>query len=166
MAYAAQYALTLDNWKNHQNVKEVRDIYNEIKYGINNNIYTSKNREFDVKSSLCATYPIKSESIFIDVNNRLRLYKIEQIGSHREPFVVERYYDTNGVLRFVFVNYTFSNVRIYIDSSGNIIWAVEQSNNKFTVFDSANGDWEVRPDTAKEAGKAFKEPQSCPEIKK
>lgn len=166
VAYAAQYSLTLDDWKNHHDVKEVRNIYNEIKTGIKNNSYTNKKREFDVKAISCATYPVKSEAISVDTNNRIRLYKIEQIGSHREPFTIERYYDSKGTLRFVFVDYIFANVRIYINSVGKVFWAVEQKNNKFTVFDSANGDWEVRPFIAEKAGEEFEAKQLCPEILK
>jgi hypothetical protein len=162
----AQYALTLEDWKNHPDVKAVREIYDETKAGIKDKKYRSTNRRFDVEAASCATYPVKSETLVFDTVNRVRLFNIEQIGSHREPFTVERYYDSNGALRFVFVERLFSNVRIYLDSAGNVIWAVEHSNNKFTVFDSKNDDWEMKPNNAKEAREEFQAQQLCPEITK
>lgn len=162
----AQYAVKLEDWKNHPGVKAVREIYDEVKTGINDKKYKSRIRRFDIESASCATYPIKSQTLVSDIADRVRLYKIEQIGSHRESFTVERYYDSNGKLRFVFVQRLFSNVRIYLNNAGNVFWAVEQSNNMFTVFDSSNEDWEMRPNNEKEAREEFQAQQLCSEITK
>jgi len=66
----------------------------------------------------------------------------------------------------VFVERRFSNVRIYLNNAGNVFWAVEQSNSKFTVFDSSNEDWEMKPNTARKAREEFQAEQLCPEITK
>src|SRR5437867_16605 len=57
----AQYAVTMEDWKNHPDVNEVRAIYDEITNGIRRNIYRTKVRRFNVESASCPTYPIKSE---------------------------------------------------------------------------------------------------------
>jgi len=159
-----QYAVTMEDWKNHPDVNEVRVIYDEIKNGIKESIYKTKTRRFNVESPSCSTYPIKSEMLLLDSQNRPRLYQLEQIGSDRESFTVERYYDVKGTLRFVYVDRVITNIRIYLNGAGKVVWAVEQHKNKFTVFDSGNEDWEVNPNTANKAKEEFQEPESCPEI--
>ncbi len=160
----AQYAVTTEDWKNHPDVNEGRVIYDEIKNGIKENTYKTKIRRFNVESPSCSTYPIKSEMLVWDSQNRPRLYQIEQIGSDRESFTVERYYDAKGTLRFVHVDRVITNIRIYLTGVGKIIWAVEQHKNKFTVFDSGKEDWEVNPNTANKAKAEFQEQRSCPEL--
>jgi len=162
----AQYAVTMEDWKNHPDVNEVRVIYDEIKNGIRANIYRTKIRRFNVESASCSTYPIKSEMLVLDSQNRPRLYQIEQIGSDRESFTVERYYDVKGTLRFVYVDRVITNSRIYLNGAGNVVWAVEQHENKFTVFESDKEDWEMNPNTANKAKEEFQEQRLCPEITK
>lgn len=164
--YGAEYALKLEDWKHHPDVKAVREIYDEIKAGIKDNSYKSRTRKFDVESASCESHPLKSETLVSDTAGRVRLYKIEQLGSHREPFTIERYYDSNGQLRFVFVERLFSNERVYLNSAGNVFWAVEQRNNKLTVSDSSSDDWEMRPNSARKAKEEFGARQRCPEITK
>ena len=159
-------SVSIDNWTNHPDVKEVRTIYDEIKSGIKDKKYKTKVRRFNVESPLCSTYPVKSEILTVDSENRPRLYQLEQIGSHREPFTVERYYDAKGTLRFVYVDRLISIVRIYLNRESKVIWAVEKNGNKLTALDSNNGDWETKPNSASGAREAFQEQQLCPEIKK
>src|SRR2546421_12614414 len=104
--------------------------------------------------------------LVLDSQNRLRLYQIEQIGSDRESFTVERYYDVRGTLRFVYVDRVITNIRIYLNGAGNVVWAVEQHENKFTVFESDKEDWEMNPNTANKANEEFQEQRLCPEITK
>jgi len=62
----AQYTVTMEDWKNHPDVKEVRVIYDEIKNGIKENKYKTQTRRFNVESSSCSTYPVKSEMLVLD----------------------------------------------------------------------------------------------------
>jgi len=156
----------MEDWKNHPDVNEVRVIYDEIKNAIKDNIYKTKTRRFNVESPSCSTYPIKSEMLVLDSQNRPRLYQVEQIGSDRESFTVERYYDVKGTLRFVYVDRVITNIRIYLNGAGNVVWAVEQHENKVTVFESDKEDWEMNPNTANKAKEEFQEQRLCPEITK
>ncbi|HYT03629.1 MAG TPA: hypothetical protein VEM13_01955 [Gemmatimonadales bacterium] len=124
---------------------------------------TPKQEGLMLSQPSCSTYPIKSEMLVLDSENRPRLYQVEQMGSDRESFTVERYYDVKGTLRFVYVDRVITNIRIYLNGAGKVVWAVEQHENKFTVFDSGNEDWEVNPNTANKAKEEFQEQRSCPE---
>ena len=84
-------SVSIDNWTNHPDVKEVRTIYDEIRSGIKYKKYRTTLRRFNVESPLCSTYPVKSEILTVDSENRPRLYQLEQLGSHREPFTVEHF---------------------------------------------------------------------------
>lgn len=162
---AAPYSLTLENWQNHPDVKEVRDIYQEVNNRLKERKYRAKERRFDVEAPSCDTYPVRSVMLVLDSHDRPRLYRIEQIGSHREPFKVERYYDSRGTLRFVSVDRLISNVRIYLNREGKVFWAVSQSGNQVAVYDAGNEDWETKPSTAAGAKSEFEGQQPCPEIR-
>lgn len=162
----AQYTVKMEDWRNQPDVKDVRTIYEEIRAGIKENRYKTKTRNFDVESPLCVTYPIKSQTLAVDDANRPRMLKTSQIKSHRELFTVERYYDTAGRLRFVFVDHSPENVRIYLNAEGKVFWAVEQDGDKFTVGSYSTGDWETEPSNATVAKEVFNEDGSCPEIVK
>src|SRR5207249_516727 len=157
----------MENWKNDPHVKEVRAIYDEIRAGVKDNRYEIRTRNFDVESSLCSSpYPINSKSLVKDEANRVRMLKIVQVISHRELLSVERYYDTAGKLRFVYVDYGSNNGRIYLNAEGKVFWAVEQDGNKFTVGDYTNEDWQIQPSDAADAKEGFRSHESCPEVKK
>ncbi len=163
----AQYAVKMENWKNDPYVKEVRAIYDEIRAGVKDHRYEIKTRNFDVESSLCSSpYPINSKSLVEDEANRVRMLKIVQVISHRELLPVERYYDTAGKLRFVYVDYGSNNARIYLNAEGKVFWAVEQNGNNFTVGDYTNEDWPIKPSDAADAKEGFRSDESCPEVKK
>ena len=163
----AHYAVKMENWKNDPHVKEVQAIYDEISAGVKDNRYEIRTRNFDVESSLCSSpYPINSKSLVEDEANRVRMLKLVQVISHRELLPVERYYDTAGKLRFVYVDYGSNNVRIYLNAEGKVFWAVEQDGHKFTVGDYTNEDWQIQPSDAAEAKEGFRSDESCPEVKK
>ena len=94
------------------------------------------------------------------------MLKIVQIISHRELLPVERYYDTAGTLRFVYVDYGSNNVRIYLSAEGKVFWAVEQDGNKFTVGDYTNEDWQIQPSDAAAATERLRSGEACPEVRK
>jgi len=154
----------LDNWITQQDVKGVRVIYEEIQAGLMNKRYKIITKRFDTESPSCSTYPVKSIALVKDDRNRVRKLFIEQIGSHRESFTIDRYYDINGVLRFVYVDRLISNVRIYLDSKGMVFWAVEKNNRETREYSSNNDDWETKPISASGALKEFQNKQLCPEI--
>ena len=156
--------IRLDNWMSHQDVNNVRVIYKDIQTGIHTKRYNITTKRFDTESPSCATYPIKTEALVRDSRNRVRKLSIEQIGSHREPFTIDRYYDSNGVLRFVYVDRLTSSVRIYLDSKGKVFWAVEKNDNETREYSSNNDDWETKPISASGAVKFFQDKQLCPEI--
>ena len=94
------------------------------------------------------------------------MYQHETIGSHREPFTVERYYDTKGKLRSVFVDYRNTNIRVYLDRGGRVFWGIEKNCSKIRRYDTNNDYWETKPNSAIGAMKEFQEEQLCPEITK
>ena len=161
-----QYSVRIEDWKNHPDVKEVRMIYDEIRNGIKNNKFKSKLKKFNINSEICSSspYPLKEKLLVSDTENRIRMYQVEQIShrTYKESFTVERYYDSSGMLRFVFVDRNSSNVRIYLNSVGKIVWSVDQYNNTFTVGDTGDEDWEVTPKSADDAKMEFMEQESCP----
>lgn len=163
-SHAAPPTLTIENWGNHPEVKEVREIYQEVNHGLKEKQYQVKERRFDVEAPSCSTYPVKSSKLVLDTHNRPRLYQIEQVGSHREPFKVERYYDSSGTLRFVFVDRLISNVRIYLNREGKVFWAMSRSGDQVTRFDAGDEDWETKPNTANGAKHEFEARQACPDI--
>ncbi len=157
----AQYAVKLEDWQNHPDVKEVRAIQTAISNGIKNKKYMTNVRRFRVESPRCPEpYPMISETLYTDARNRVVLYHVVQMGSDEESFTIDRYYDANGMLRFFFLDRVLSNVRIYFDRNGKQFWAVDQNRDKFTVSQG----WETAPDTASAAQKAFREQQPCPEL--
>ena len=153
--------VTLENWQNHPDVKEVRAIQTAISNGIKNKKYMTSVRRFRVESPRCPEpYPMISETLYLDAQNRVVLYHVVQMGSDEESFTIDRYYDANGMLRFFFLDRVLSNVRIYFDRNGKQLWAVEQNGDEFTVSQG----WETAPDTASAAQRAFREQQPCPEL--
>lgn len=152
---------TLESWKNHPDVKEVRAIETEISNSIRKKRYSVKKRLFRVRSPRCSEpYPMISETLYIDAKNRVVLYHIKQMGSDEESFTIDRYYDRNGKLRFFFLDRVTSNSRIYFDHDGAQFWAVDQEGDKFSISQG----WETEPLTANDARKAFLEQQPCPEM--
>src|SRR5437879_12757817 len=93
-------------------------------------------------------------------------YRYEQMVSDWESVTAQRYYDFKVTLRFVYVDRVITNSRIYLNGAGNVVWAVEQHENKFTVFESDKEDWEMNPNTANKAKEEFQEQRLCPEITK
>src|SRR5688572_22957101 len=85
---ATDRSVSIDNWANHPKVKEVRAEYDEIKAAMKDKRYRTTVRRFNIASPLCSTYPVRSQSLTVDTENRPRLYRLEQLGSHREPFTV------------------------------------------------------------------------------
>jgi hypothetical protein len=153
--------VTLENWEKHPAIKEVREIQRAINREVKNKKYRTKSRRFKIESPRCRTsYPMVSEAVYYNAQNRVALYHVIQMGSHEEMYSIDRYYDNNGILRFFFLDRITSKVRIYFDRNGKQIWAVDQNGDEY----SESQGWETEPETASAVLKAFREQQSCPEL--
>jgi hypothetical protein len=162
-------AITLENWVNHPDVKEVRAIQTAISNGAKNKKYTVRTRRFDVESLQCsAPYPLMSKTLYLDANNRPVWYHQEQLSFDDEIATYDRYYDANGKLRFYFLDRVLSSVRVYFDRDGKEFLAIKKDGDRVTLLNPDNWEtsWETAPNTAAEALEAFGWPQECPEVKK
>lgn len=158
--------INLDNWKNHANVMEVRSIYNDIQRAKKGKQLKKISRKFDIASSLCEmTFPFKETSLLISGDDMTRAYIQDQVTSHGIMFHVERYYDVDGGLRFVYAKRDPIETRVYLNQNGEVIWGVETEEGVSTVERFTNENWLVRPSSASEAAKEFKEMKHCPELK-
>ncbi len=158
--------ITIENWTNHADVAEILRIYNEIQRDIKNGKYSENRKDYDVNAVSCAIYPIKQKLIEVSKSGIVRKFTIIQIISHREPLLIERYYEINGVLRFVFTKRGGSEIKIYLNSNGDVVWAVEKDGNEFVRVDSEKGDWETVPSTSKAALEEYNRDEGCPQINK
>lgn len=160
----AEYAVKIDSWKSHPKIKEIRAEVKDIKTGIKQYKIKIRARRFNIESPMCSTYPISFKSLATDKENRPRLLKIEQIISHGDLLIIERYYDKNGKLRFVFEDHgANTNTRIYLNASGAVIWSVEQSGDEFMKGNTLAGEYETKPAIASLARENFLYDQLCPE---
>jgi len=151
--------ITIESWLSNTEISKIRKLYKQIQ----TSSYNTKKNRYNTKSSDCSTYPIKEKSITVEKSGQVRKLSITQLISHREPLLIERFYDSNGIIRFVFTKSATSETRIYLNNKGNVIWAVNKDNNKFYKADYANDDWEMKPSTSKDAKLFFNTNESCSE---
>ena len=158
--------INLDNWMSHASVMEVRTIYKDIQKAKKGKQLKKVSRKFDTASPLCEmTYPFKETSLLIARDDMTRAYIQDQVTSHGIMFHVERYYDAGGGLRFVYAKRDPIETRIYLNQNGKIIWGVETEKGISRVDFHTNESWLVKPSSAAEAAKEFKEMKHCPELK-
>ena len=140
--------ITLDNWIYHSDIKEVRDIYNGIKNGVESGKYKIKEYHGDrnCKEMGCTTYQfeISTNDGFIlacGFTSFLTIYSKEETR--------EEYFDNNGVLRFrLYLEKYFSGNKIgreeigrrYQDETGRFIWSIRVINGKVTDYRSGKSD--------------------------
>ncbi|MFC1665998.1 hypothetical protein ACFL17_10330 [Pseudomonadota bacterium] len=167
MSYSASSNnhLTIENWKDNEAIAEVREIYNEIQSKIKTNNFMQHHKNYDVKSKSCATYPIKHKSIAVDKAGFVRKLRIIQLISHRKPLLIERYYDVNGVIRFILKKSAHIEDRIFLDEKRNVILSVENHNGNVSITAYTNKDWETKPPTSSEAMKLYNDSYGCPSKK-
>lgn len=157
--------VTLENWRTHPRIVEIRAIYEEIQGKKAQGRGTTASRRFDYDSPQCqATYPIQATSLWRDEAGRTRAYMVDQTVSHRETMRVERYYDQEGRLRFVLVNRFPGETRVYMGPEGSVLWAVTGDQDTDAVESLDRDDWETKPSTAAEAKMEFEGPAQCPEV--
>ena len=75
---------------------------------------------------------------------------------------IERFYDKNGTLRFIFKKSILDELRIYLNSKGEVIWSVEKRGNVYTRSDYDIGDWETEPSISKKAFELYNRVSECP----
>jgi hypothetical protein len=158
--------VTLENWRTHPRVADVRAIYEEIQKERALGRGTTVTRKFDYDSPHCqATYPVRATSLWRDSTGHPRVYVVDQTVSHREMMRIDRYYDHEGRLRFVYVNRFPGETRIYLGTEGDVLWAVNRDSGVDTIERHDRDDWETRPSTATAAQMEFEEAAQCPEVK-
>ncbi len=165
---ADEQPITLQNWKNHPAVKEVRAIQEEISRGIAAGKYTVKGRHFDTDSRRCTgSYPIVDEALYLDHQGHAVLYRVRQMAYHDDMFVMDWYYDGNGRLRFYFEDRWSYNIRVYFDRNGKKLWAVHQERDpELPGQEYSEGfEGEAAPNTEAEARREFQKRKECPEVK-
>lgn len=158
--------VTLENWRTHPRIAEIRTIYEEIQKERARGRGTTSTRRFDYDSPACqATYPIQATSLWRDEAGRPRAYVVDQTVSHRELMRIERYYDSEGRLRFIFVDRFPGETRLYLGSEGAVLWSVSRNDGADAIDPHDRDDWETRPATAAEARAEFEGAADCPEVK-
>lgn len=159
--------ITLQNWKNHPAVKEVRAIQAEIARGIKAGKYTVKERHYDTDSQRCTgSYPIVDEAIYLDHQGHAVLYRVRQMAYHDDMFIMDRYYDGSGRLRFYFEDRWSYNTRIYFGRNGKEFWSVNQEREPAQPGQEYSEGFErvTAPDTEAGARREFQKPKECPEV--
>lgn len=163
--------ITLSNWINHPEIRAVREIYKEIKRGLEEGSLKARRVSYDYMSDKCSmTYPFKWQEITFDENRLTRLFRFSQIISHGETMNMERYYDRNGQLRFVLILFEVSGTeRIYLNSKGDVIFSVKEMDKKYmqTDYPYEKGDFPVNPSRSDDLYDSFikLENPPCPILK-
>jgi len=152
--------VSIDNWMNNKDISKIREIYKQVQ----SSRYDRAKKIFNTNSTKCSTYPIKEKSILVDNSGVIRKLSVTQLISHREPLLIERYYDSSGVIRFIFTKSLISEIRIYLNDTGDVIWAVTKDNSKFSKADYTNSDWETKPSRSKDAKLFYNESEKCPSL--
>ena len=153
--------ITINDWQNNKEITEIRKIYKQIQTTSG----STKKKSYNTDSPDCSTYPIKEKYIKLGGTGKVRKLSITQLISHREPILIERFYDQKGNIRFVFKKSVTSETRIYLNEEGNVIWATTKDNSKFTKSDYTNEDWETNPSKSKDAELFYNKIEKCPAIK-
>ncbi|MDH5232155.1 MAG: hypothetical protein OEY38_18985 [Gammaproteobacteria bacterium] len=161
LSYAGSELPTLDNWVNNGEIRKVRDLYSHIQTQINENVLSFKSIKYDMEDKGCATYPIKEKSIYVGEDGFVKKMSVTQIISHREPLLLERYYDDHGHIRFVFTKRVGVEVRIYFSAEGVLIWSVEKNGKEYSKTNHEKGDWETNPLSAELALEFFNRVEGC-----
>jgi hypothetical protein len=163
---AAPGAVTLENWRTHPRIDEIRAIYEEIQGERARGRGTTASRRFDDDSPQCqATYPVRASALWRDDTGRVRAYVVEKTVSHREMMRIGRYYDREGRLRFVFVERFPGETRVYLGAEGTVLFGVSRDDGVNAIEAHDGNDWETKPSTAAEAKMEFEGPAQCPEVK-
>lgn len=126
--FADKKPITQDNWLNHPEVVEVRKLYNDIEQAIKEKRLILQTKDI----AYTGPHQPTLKKVFIDENHAVRKY-VEERGSEDSSLTCNFYYDTNKMLRFVFVEGaavcgSVLEHRIYFDFCGKRMW----ENSKYT----------------------------------
>jgi len=118
--------ITTDNWINHEDIVEIRDIYYYIESYITNDDVIVKTKE----DSYDVPYEPTYKELYLSNENKVIKY-YEEAGSDDSAIATSYYYDSAGSLRFVFitggaVNGTSIEHRIYFNENGDNIWEIQR----------------------------------------
>lgn len=117
--------ITAANWLRHPQIVDVRQIYEEIRTGIDGKRFK---KEWTVYQD-CTSRVDSARTVYRDRNGARYYYASG--GSDDSRVDRNFYYDTKGVLRFVYitggaVNGTAVQHRIYFDAAGKRIWEIQK----------------------------------------
>jgi len=125
--------ISFDAWLNKPSIKEVRNVYSEIKRDITNNDIVTFSKIFiydkydPLNTDRCNTVEF---TIGLDSNANVQYGKLVHL--QRDLVITtEYYYDKNRILRFIFVifdNDKSDTERIYFDRNGKILFALRDEN--------------------------------------
>ena len=118
--------ITGENWINHPEIVEVRNLYQSIMALRDSGRLVVKERKFDY----CRPYQDTLRQLFSDEKGNPVIYHYER-GSDDSALRVELYYDTSAVRRFCLikagaVNGTQLEHRVYFSAAGERIWEIQK----------------------------------------
>jgi hypothetical protein len=114
------------NWQNHPQIKEIREIFNEVEGEIKYKNVIELRKVFEYTEPYLPTLKV----LYCDKFNTVRKY-IEEDGSEDSALKFNYYYDQKPILRFVYitggaVNGSKIEHRIYFNSGGKRIWEIQK----------------------------------------
>jgi hypothetical protein len=149
------------SWMGRPDIRQVREVYQEVQAAVAEGRYTSQTRRF-ISCDPTETF----RAIYVDSSEVVRLYVVEG-GSDDSASEVSYYYDSNGVLRFAFAKRHARS----IDSESS---ELEERYCCNEAFDSIYADlrvvagpgyyW-VKPEPVSQPKDAFNADAACPERK-
>ncbi len=118
--------ITTENWINHEDIVEIRDIYYDIESYVTSDDVIIKTKEDSYDVPYDPTY----KELFLSQENKVIKY-YEEAGSDDSATASSYYYDSTGSLRFIFitggaVNGTSIEHRIYFNEKGENIWEIQR----------------------------------------
>jgi len=139
--YSFAQTITKDNWLEHEQIKEVRELY----LFTENHITSTDYKEFQLSSySSILTANIILTS-YIDENLGIRKLKYDQDGDGK-TLSISMYYDKYLILRFALINVQLygtvndeDNIekydyRIYFNNTGELIWKVKSVDGTYSEW--------------------------------
>jgi hypothetical protein len=117
--------ITSKNWRIHPKIVEVRNICQSVKEAISRGELQKHVREFDY----CEPYADTVRILYVDRGGVVRKYYFSG-GSDDSAAGRDLCYDTNGKLRFAFIQAAASNGtriehRIYFSADGKRLWEIQ-----------------------------------------
>ena len=156
--------ITSKNWVDHPAVKEIREMYAEVRQLMDAKKLVRKEKHFED----CEPYQDAVRIMYADSRHTVRNYYVDA-GSDDSLVRRDFYYDKDGKLRFAFikggaVNGTTIEHRIYFDPAGKRIWEIQKLV-KGPGYTFPQDTW-PDDDIVYDPGKAFNASNICKEVSK